>query len=155
MDGKQKDPRYERWLARTAAAYERMFGGKGLEELVTLTEREDRAVKLGKELAAFLLEEHVAADPARAPVEASATCCPKCGQPGEAAPQESGKRELPKRKVRTRAGDIDIRRERWKCKRCRIVFFSVRRSPEAGHGRVQPRGHREGGSPGEQGVLLR
>jgi hypothetical protein len=138
MDGKQKDVRYERWLTRTAAAYERMFGGKGQAELVTLTEREDMAVALGKEMAAFLLEEHVAADPAKAPAEASTTCCPKCGQPGSPAPQNAakGKASLPQRTVRTRAGDIDIQRQRWKCARCRIVFFSARRSPEVGHGRV-------------------
>jgi len=138
MDGKQKDARYERWLARSAAAYERMFGGKRQDELVTLTEREDMAVCLGKELAAFLLEEHVAADPAKAPAETSTTCCPKCGQPGTPAPQKAGKGKasLPERTVRTRAGDIDIQRERWKCPRCRIVFFSARRSPEVGHGGV-------------------
>ena len=138
MDGRQKDARYERWLARTAAAYERMFGGKSQEELVTLTEREDMAVCLGKELAAFLLEEHVAADPAKAPAEASTACCPKCGQPGKRAPQKAERRgvDLPERKVRTRAGDIDIRRERWKCERCRVVFFSARRASEVGHGRI-------------------
>ena len=102
-----------------------LFGGKGQEELVTLTEREDMAVCLGKEMAAFLLEEHVAADAAKAPAEASTTCCPKCGQPGEPAPRKvgKGKASLPGRTVRTRAGDIDIQRERWKCRRCRIVFF--------------------------------
>jgi hypothetical protein len=138
MDGKKKDARYERWLARAAAAYQRMFDGKSREELVTLTEREDMAVSLGKELAAFLLEEHVAADPAKAPAEASTTCCPKCGQPGQPAPQKTGKRgvNLPGREVRTRAGDISIQRERWKCARCRIVFFSARRSSEVGHGRL-------------------
>ncbi len=138
MDGKQKDARYERWLGRAGAAYERMFGGKSQEELVTLAEREDMAVCLGKELAAFLLEEHVAADPAKAPAEASTTCCPKCGQPGKPAPRKAGKRgvNLPERQVRTRAGEIDIRRERWKCARCRVVFFSARRSSEVGHGRV-------------------
>ena len=138
MDGTQKDARYERWLARAAAAYERMFGGKSHEELVTLTEREDMAVSLGKELAAFLLEEHVAAEPARAPAEACTTCCPKCGQPGTRAPQKAGKRgaSLPERTVRPRAGDIDVQRERWKCQRCRVVFFSARRSPEVGHGRL-------------------
>ena len=47
MDGKQKDARYERWLARAAAAYGRMFCDKNQEELVTLTEREDMAVSLG------------------------------------------------------------------------------------------------------------
>ena len=138
MDGKRKDSRYERWLVRAGTAYERMFCDKKQEELVTLTEREDMAVSLGKELAAFLLEEHVAADPAKAPAEASTTCCPKCGQPGTPAPQnvEKGKASLPERTVTTRAGDIDIQRERWKCSRCRIVFFSVRRSSEVGNGRV-------------------
>ena len=138
MDGKRKDARCERWLARAAAAYERMFCGKSQEGLVTFTEREDMAVSLGKELAAFLLEEHVAADPAKSPAEASTTCCPKCGQPGTLASQkaEKGESRLPKRTLRTRAGDIDIPRERWKCGRCRIVFFSAGRSSEAGHGRV-------------------
>ena len=138
MDGKQKDVRRERWLARATAAYDRMFCDKNQEELVTLTEREDVAVSLGKELAAFLLEEHVAADPAKAPAEASTTCCPKCGQSGTPAPPKAGKGKasLPERTVRTRAGDIDIQRERWKCGRCRIVFFSARRSPEVRHGRV-------------------
>jgi len=138
MEGKQKDARYERWLARAAAAYDRMFCDENQEELVTLTEREDMALALSKELAAFLLEEHVAADPAKAPAEASTTCCPKCGQPGTPAPQKAGKRgaSLPERTVRTRAGDIEIPRARWKCKRCRIVFFSARRSPEVGHGRI-------------------
>lgn len=138
MDGKQKDARYERWLARAATAYERMFNDKAREELVTLTEREDMAVCLAKELAAFLLEEHVAADPARAPAEASAACCPKCGQPGKPAPQKAGKgrMDLPERMVTTRAGDIDIRRQRWKCPRCRVIFFSAGRASEVGHGRV-------------------
>jgi hypothetical protein len=138
MEGKQKDGHYERWLARAAAAYGRMFDDKSQEELVTLTEREDMAVALGKELAAFLLEEHVAADRAKAPAEASTTCCPKCGQPGKPAPQKARKREeaLCERTVKTRAGDISIRRERWKCMRCRIVFFSAGRSSESGHGRL-------------------
>lgn len=157
MDGKQKDARYERWLVRATSAYERMFSGKSQEELVTLTEREDMAIALSKELAAFLLEEHVAADPVKAPAEACATCCPKCGQPGTAAPQKvgKGKASLPKRRVTTRAGDIDIQRERWKCTRCRIVFFSARRSLEVGHGRVQPGNPGKGDSSGEQSVLLR
>ena len=51
MDGKQKDARYERWLARAAAAYGRMFDDKSQGELVTLTEQEDMAVALSKELA--------------------------------------------------------------------------------------------------------
>ena len=138
MDGKERDSLRACWQERMDAAFERMFGGKSEEDLVTLTQREDMAVAIGKELAAFLLEKHVAADPATTPAEASTACCPKCGQPGARASQKAVKRrdDLPERTVRTRAGDISIHRERWKCARCRIVFFSVRRSSEVGHGRL-------------------
>ena len=138
MDGKTKDTLHARWVERMEIAFERMFGGKSQDELVTLTERENMAVAIGKELAAFLLEQHVAADPATAPAEASTTCCPKCGQAGTRLRQKGARRreDLPMRRVRTRAGDIPMHRERWKCARCRIVFFSVRRSSEVGHGRL-------------------
>ena len=138
MDGKKVDTLRARWQERTKTAFARMYGGKSEDELVTLTQREDMAVAIGKELAAFLLEEHVAADPATTPAEASTACCPKCGQPGAPAPQEAAKRkeDLPERTVTTRAGDISIHRERWQCAGCRIIFFSVRRSSEVGHGRL-------------------
>jgi len=73
MEGK-KGTLHERWLQRTEAAYRRMFEGKSQEELVTLTQRENMAVLIGKELAAFLLEEHVGLDAAAQPAEASTTC---------------------------------------------------------------------------------
>jgi hypothetical protein len=111
-----------------------MFEGKSAEELVTLTQRESMAVLIGKELAAFLLEEHVATDPAAQPEEASTTCCPKCGQPGTPAVEED--EELSERTVSTRAGQIRVRRQRWECGKCRIVFFSARRSPGLGDGRL-------------------
>jgi hypothetical protein len=132
MDGKA-GTRHERWVQRTEAAYRRMFEGKSQEELVTLTQRENMAMLIAKELAAFVLEEHVAMDSAAQPAEASTTCCPKCGQPGTPAVQ--GEEELPERAVTTRAGDIRVRRQRWHCARCRIVFFSAGRSAEAGDGR--------------------
>ena len=83
MDGKT-GTLHDRWVQRTEAAYRRMFEGKSQEELVTLTQRESMAVLIAKELAAFLLEEHVATDSAAQPAEASTTCCPKCGQGGDA-----------------------------------------------------------------------
>lgn len=152
MDGK-KGTLHERWLQRAEAAYRRMFEGKSQEELVTLTQRESMAVLIGKELAAFLLEEHVAMDPAVQPAAASTTCCPKCGQPG--MPAVAGDEELPERPVTTRAGDIQLRRQRWQCAKCRIVFFSARRSAAFGNGRLQPDGAGEGGSPSEQGAVVR
>lgn len=131
MDGKRGTV-HDRWVQRTEAAYRRMFEGKSQEELATLTQRENMAVLIGKELAAFLLEEHVAMDPAVQPAEASTTCCPKCGQAGAPAVQEG--ETLPERTVTTRAGDIALRRERWHCAKCRIIFFSAGRSAGAGHG---------------------
>ena len=53
MDGKT-GTRHERWVQRTEAAYRRMYEGKSQEELATLTQREDMAVLIGRELAAFL-----------------------------------------------------------------------------------------------------
>ncbi len=132
MDGKT-GTLHDRWVKRTEAAYRRMFAGKSREELVTLTQREDMAVSIAKELAAFLLEEHVALDSAAEPAEASTTCCPKCGQPGAPAVQEE---ELPERRVTTRAGEIGVRRQRWWCEKCRIVFFSARRSAASGDGEL-------------------
>ena len=126
--------RRERWLQRAEAAYRRMFQGRSEEELVTFTQRESMAVLIGKELAAFLLEEHVATDPAAQPLEASTTCCPKCGQPGTPAVEED--EELSERTVTTRVGQIRVRRQRWECGKCRIVFFSAGRSAGLGDGRL-------------------
>ena len=131
MDGKTATI-HDRWVQRTEEAYRRMFEGKSQEELVTLTQRENMALLIAKELAAFLLEEQVALDPAVQPAEASKTCCPKCGQPGTPAVQEG--QELPDLTVTTRAGDIRLRRQRWGCVDCRIVFFSARRSSGSGDG---------------------
>jgi len=133
MDGK-RGTLHQRWVERTEAAYRRMFEGKSQEEPVTLTQREDMAVLIGKELAAFLLEGHVAMDSAAEPAEASTTCCPKCGQPGR--PAVEGEEELPERAVTTRVGAIRVRRQRWQCAKCRVVFFSAGRSAEAGDGRL-------------------
>lgn len=126
--------RAAQWAQRTKAAYQRMFEGKSQEELVTLTQREDMAVAIGKELSAFLLEEQVALDPAAQPAEASSTCCPKCGQPGRPAVKEG--QELQGRMVTTRAGDIELERQRWECVKCRIIFFSAGRSAGFGDGRL-------------------
>jgi hypothetical protein len=152
MDGK-RGTRHERWVQRAEAAYRRMFEGKSQEELVTLTQREDMAVMIGRELAAFLLEEQVAMDSAAEPTEASRACCPKCGQVGMPAARKGEK--LVERSVTTRAGDISIHRQRWRCAKCRIVFFSARCSAPSGDGRFQPDGASQGGSPSEQGVVVR
>jgi hypothetical protein len=152
MDGKTKT-RHDRWVERTDAAYRRMFEGKSEEELVTLTQRESMAVLIAKELAAFLLEEQVALDAAAKPASPEAACCPKCGQPGTSAIQKED--ELPERRVTTRAGEIGVRRQRWRCAKCRILFFSARRKARSGDGRLQSGAHPEGGSAGGEVAVVR
>src|SRR5580700_2184698 len=151
MDGKA-GTLHDRWVQRTEAAYRRMFEGKTEEELVTFTQREDLAVLIGRELGAFLLEEHVATDSAAKPAEAATTCCPKCSQAGMPAVRPGEK--LEERTVTTRAGDISMWRQRWCCAKCRIIFFSARRSAPSGHGRLQSDRAGQGGSPGEQVPVL-
>jgi hypothetical protein len=131
MDG-ANESRRERWRERAEAAYQRMFEGKSEEEMETLTQREDMALAISRELAAFLLEEHVARDSAARPAEASMACCPRCGQPGTRVVQKG--KALPERTLTTRAGEIRLRRERWRCAKCRVVFFSARRSAAFGDG---------------------
>jgi hypothetical protein len=118
---KDREALRERWLLRAGKAFERMFAETNQDQLVTFTEREDLACLLGKELAAFLLEEHAAADNQVRPSEKRAPGCPKCKQPGERVTKANGK--LPERELTTRAGEIKLRREQWRCQQCRILFF--------------------------------
>lgn len=122
MDGATQELR-QRWKERTDAAFEKMLAGKSREELRTLSQRETMAELIGRELAAFLLEENVATDATARPPSGLAACCPRCGQAGKRAVEQE---KLPARRVATRVGDIDIQRERWWCGKCRIVFFSAR-----------------------------
>src|SRR5439155_5786628 len=124
---KDREALRERWLLRAGKAFERMFGEAHQEQLVTFTEREDMACLLGEELAAFLLEEHAAADGQVRPSEKRAPCCPKCQVPATRVTQRD--EELPERPLTTRAGDIQLRREQGRCRKWRIVFFSA--GPEA------------------------
>ena len=133
MDGSTSSLR-DRWRRRTEAAFERMFGDKSQEELVTFTEREDLAAMIAKEMAAFLLEEHLARDPLVRPPEPHTATCPKCGKAGKPATKKG--QALPGRCVTTRMGEVKLKRERWRCPSCRILFFSVGRSAQAGDGRV-------------------
>jgi hypothetical protein len=142
----------EKWQRRSDAAFERMYGGKSQEKLITMTEREDMAVLIAKELSAFLLEEHLALDPSVRPDEAAPPCCPKCSKPGQRA--MAAKEKLPDRQMVTRAGEVQLERERWRCAKCRIIFFSVRCSAATGDGGLQSAAAAKSGAAGEQGGIV-
>jgi hypothetical protein len=149
---KDREALRERWLKRAGKAFERMFADANQDQLVTFTEREDMACLLGQELAAFLLEEHAAVDRQVRPPEKQPPCCPKCQQPGVRVTERTEK--LPERELTTRAGEVQLRREQWRCQKCRILFFSVRPQAQVGDGALQSTAAREGGAAGEQGGLI-
>jgi hypothetical protein len=122
-------------------------------ELTTFTEREDMACLLAREMAAFLLEEHLADDTQVRPPEEQPACCPRCQKAGERV-SERNKKKLPERPLTTRAGDVVLRREQWRCRTCRILFFSARPQAEARHRGVQPAPAREGHAASSQGDVV-
>jgi len=149
---KHREALRERWLLRAGQAFERMFAQANQDQLVTFTEREDLACLLGQQLAAFLLEEHVAAEGAVRASEKRPPGCPHCQQPGQrATPPEE---ELPERELTTRAGKVKLRREKWTCTTCRRVFFSVRPPTPIGDGGIQSAAAAEGRAAGEQGSVV-
>lgn len=150
---KDREALREQWLFRAGQAFERMFGKANQDQLVTFTEREDMACLLGDELAAFLLEKHAATDNQVRPSEKRPPCCPKCQQPGKRVAKRSDE-ALPERPLTTRAGEIQLRREQWRCPKCRILFFSVRPQAEVGDGALQSPDSGEGGAASEPGGIL-
>jgi hypothetical protein len=149
---KDREALRERWLVRSGTAFERMFGEGNQDQLITFTQRETMACALAKELAAFLVEEHIAADAQVRPSEKKPPSCPKCQKPGQR--MSKGKEKLPERVLRTGAGEVTLRREEWRCAKCRVVFFSVRPEASLGDGGVQSTGLGEGGAAGSQGVVV-
>ena len=141
---KDREALRERWLLRAGVAFERMFSEANQGQLVTFTEREDMACALAKELAAFLVEEHVAADSQTRPSVKQPPHCPKCQQPGEQVTKRNDK--LSERVLKTRAGEVTMRREQWRCKKCRIVFFSAGPQVGLGDGGLQSAAAGEGGA---------
>ena len=119
---------------------------------MTFTEREDMACLLAKELAAFLVEEHAAADSQVRPSEKHPPCCPKCQKPGVRVTKR--KEQLDERELTTRVGEVKLRRQQWRCPKCRILFFSARPQIEVGDGEIQSAGFADGRAAGEQGGLF-
>jgi len=149
---KDREALRERWLLRAGQAFERMFAEAGQDQLVSFTEREDLACLLGKELAAFLLQEHVDVQGAVRLPENRPPCCPQCQQPGQRVTPED--EALPERELTTLAGQIKLRREQWSCAKCRRVFFPAGPQAALGNRGVQSAGVGEGRAAGEQGGVV-
>ena len=108
-------------------AFDAMFDPDQQEQLITMTQREDRVLQKGAELQSWLLARHLARDPWGQPKPSEIVPCPKCGHPG--VPDKSDTKPVPRR-VTTRAGPHELRRRKYRCRKCRTVFFP--RGREAG-----------------------
>jgi len=142
----------EEFFRHAGAAFERMFAEGNQDQLITFIEREGLACALGKEVAAFFLERHAAADRAVRPSEKQPPCCPKCQEAGVRVTKPSEK--LPEREVQTDVGKVTLRREQWRCRKCRVVFFSARSKAGVRNRRIQSAADRKRGAVGGQGGIV-
>lgn len=127
----EPDPedRRRRFLCHAAAAYDLMFAPAHQDQLVTFDQREERACELGRDLAAWLLQQHANADPEAQAAELSASgpSCPKCGRPGRWVVGTD--EPPPNRRLTTLTGAVTLHRSQARCTACRVVFFPL--GPEA------------------------
>ncbi len=119
------------WLQQAEAAFELMFDADQQDRLVTFDQRERRACSLTRELAAWLLEQPIAEDPAVRLTGTEAPACPRCSRPARReTPRED---PLPGRALTCAAGEVTLRRQRWYCPTCRAAFFPSGPQARPGH----------------------
>jgi hypothetical protein len=80
-----------------------------------------RALDLSRDLAAWLIQQHANTDAQAHPDDLSPPLCPKCRQAGQRVTQPDD--PLPQRPLTCLAGEVTLRREKWRCTTCRVVFF--------------------------------
>jgi hypothetical protein len=115
-----RDQLRQQFLQQAARAFDLMFSDDG--DLVTFDQRERRADDLGQTLALQLLQGHAATDPAADPPPGQEVVCPRCQCP--ARRQGDPDQPLPDRSLTVASGqEVVLRRARFRCPRCRVVFF--------------------------------
>jgi hypothetical protein len=121
----------------TEAIFNRIFSEDNSQPSPSFDQIETQILQLTRDLDSWLLEQRVQSAEAGRPVEPPS--CPGCGR----AAHRVGKPDdpLPRRVLTTRAGPIDLAREKWRCTTCRVVFFPPRRAVEADPRGIQSRTH--------------
>jgi len=131
MNSAQRNQLRQQWLQQAEAAFEILFDAERQDQLVTFDQRETLSVSLSRELANWLLEQHLADDPAARTGDDAAVACPKCRR---AALRHTAAADAPPpRSVTCRSGEVTFRREPWRCPTCRIIFFSAGPAAGVGH----------------------
>jgi hypothetical protein len=116
-----RDRLRQEFLQQAAVAFDLMFPDTPEDQQLPFDPREQRAVDLGQDLAAWLLRRHAAAHPSADPPADSSPLCPHCQQPGRRLTPAGA--SLPRRRLTTTAGEITLARARFRCPACRRVFF--------------------------------
>jgi hypothetical protein len=124
----------QQWLQQAEAAFDLYFDGGQQPPPVTFVQREGRACSLTRELAAWLLEQDLAQDPAVRPDDTQSVPCPKCGRPARRHGPPG--QVLPRRQLHSNAGEVTLSREQWHCQTCRVSFFPSGPETGVGHGRL-------------------
>jgi hypothetical protein len=62
--------------------------------------------------------------------------------------------KLLEREVHTDAGKVTLRREQWRCRKCRVVFFSARSKAGVRDRRIQSTADRKRRTAGSQGSFV-
>jgi hypothetical protein len=119
------------FLSHAAAAFDLMFHADHQADLVTFEQREQRVHELGADLEAWLLQQHVNADPLACPPQEATVACPHCGKPAQLVARPD--RPLFHRALTIQEGEVTLKRQQWRCTTCRVAFFPSR--PQAGPGR--------------------
>jgi hypothetical protein len=119
------------WLAHAAAAFDLMFHPDHQADLVTFDRREGRAGESVDDLKAWLVQQHVAIDPAAARDPDQPVHCPRCGKPAKRV--ERPDKPLFERRLRGLCGEVALKRAKWRCATCRVAFFPS--GPETPAGR--------------------
>ena len=97
------------FLTHAAAAFDLMFLPEAPSDLLSFSQREQRAAELSRDLAAWLLQQQLENDPLACPSEATAIPCPRCARP--ACPQAVQDKPRLKRTLTTRVGAVSFQRQ--------------------------------------------
>jgi hypothetical protein len=114
----------QQWLSYAGAAFDLMFHPEHQPDLASFDQREQRACESVDDLKAWLLQQHLDADPDAAcppPPPEQAVNCPRCGKPAKRV--ERPDKPLFRRTLSSLAGEVTLKRAKWRCATCRVAFF--------------------------------
>jgi hypothetical protein len=109
------------WLCYAAAAFDLMFHPEHQADLTSFDQREARACEATDDLKAWLLQQHLNADPDACVPPERAVNCPRCGKPARRI--ERPDNPLFQRTLTTLGGEVTLKRAKWRCATCRVAFF--------------------------------